>query len=358
MLNTVNGIELTELLDWPAYSQIPFHIGDHIRVDDRGTKWITTKHHGFFAIFNDGSLLNNGLGFQSSNSGLLSDLVYDVAIDEINQFASFATLNGISILDVSGFPDSQFLPMGDVNGDGQSDVTDVVAVIFFILGLSDPGTINQFEADMNQDDIVDIVDVVAIVNQILNPSLICQTPPSYIRIQENKFECELISDTEVIAYHLFFESHNRHYIEVLSDGWEVFFNESELIAIFIPNTESGKYVNLKLKINDIVFTGGRGCNRLGNCVDLQTPTRWTIHSPYPNPFNPVVSLRYDIPETGDLRVSVYDLNGRLVDTIFEGIRNPGEYTLRWNATQFASGVYFVKFKYQDDVRTEKILLLK
>jgi hypothetical protein len=86
-------------------------------------------------------------------------------------------------------------------------------------------------------------------------------------------------------------------------------------------------------------------------------------SAYPNPFNPETTLRYTIPSSGHVTVGVYDLQGRLVATLFDGERAAGVYSVKWNgrnndAAIAASGVYFARIESGGAVRTYKLVLLK
>jgi|GEM_PF-4495054 len=62
---------------------------------------------------------------------------------------------------------------------------------------------------------------------------------------------------------------------------------------------------------------------------------------YPNPFNTELSIRYSVPYNMDVKISIYNLYGENITELFNGFCSPGEYTLSWNASRYASGLYFV-----------------
>ena len=68
---------------------------------------------------------------------------------------------------------------------------------------------------------------------------------------------------------------------------------------------------------------------------------------YPNPFNPVTSINYQLPVTSRVNLTVYDITGRLVTTLVDKIQGSGIYKATWNADNFASGIYFYKFTATD-----------
>jgi hypothetical protein len=72
------------------------------------------------------------------------------------------------------------------------------------------------------------------------------------------------------------------------------------------------------------------------------PTEFALSAAYPNPFNPSTTIRFDVMEEVKVKLEVYDLNGRLVSTINNKTLEPGYYQMSWDASQFASGPYFVR----------------
>ena len=96
----LNNTQLLEIYPLPFYSNMGFQQGDKIRVDSQNNAWIITRHDGVRIIKSDATLWPNGDGFTYENSELLSDYVYDIAIDNLNGKVYLSTEKGISILDV------------------------------------------------------------------------------------------------------------------------------------------------------------------------------------------------------------------------------------------------------------------
>jgi hypothetical protein len=80
-------------------------------------------------------------------------------------------------------------------------------------------------------------------------------------------------------------------------------------------------------------------------------------STYPNPFNDRATISLSLPEAGDVRVSVYDVTGRLVTTLRDGRLNAGLHRLKWDATGQASGVYFLSVQHSGSVQTIRKMAL-
>jgi len=79
---------------------------------------------------------------------------------------------------------------------------------------------------------------------------------------------------------------------------------------------------------------------------------------YPNPFNPKTTISIEIEFQGKAVVEILDMNGRWIQTLYEGYFNSGTMKLVWDGSSRASGIYFVKVQVDDKVRTKKIILLK
>jgi hypothetical protein len=78
----------------------------------------------------------------------------------------------------------------------------------------------------------------------------------------------------------------------------------------------------------------------------------------PNPFNPTTRISYYLPDGGRVRLAVYDVSGRLVDVLEEGVRPAGEHAVEWSAQGIASGVYFYRLEAGDVTVTRKVVLLR
>ena len=91
----------------------------------------------------------------------------------------------------------------------------------------------------------------------------------------------------------------------------------------------------------------------------KTPPRFfKLFQNYPNPFNPTTTIRYQLPEAEYVTVAIYDLQGRLVETLVDGEKAAGRYSVTWHAENQPSGVYFYRIRAGKFTATKKLLLLK
>ena len=95
-----------------------------------------------------------------------------------------------------------------------------------------------------------------------------------------------------------------------------------------------------------------------NLIDKYLPTEVSLSNAYPNPFNPVTMLTYDVPSDMVVSMGIYDVRGRLVEELINGMREQGRYEVTWNADQHSSGVYMVKMTAGSTVKVQKVMLVK
>ena len=88
------------------------------------------------------------------------------------------------------------------------------------------------------------------------------------------------------------------------------------------------------------------------------PGDYNLHSVYPNPFNPVTTIAYEVPNTSQVTIKIYDISGREAAQLVNSEIAQGFHTIDWNATNHASGAYFVKMVAGSFVQTRKMVLLK
>jgi serine protease AprX len=87
-------------------------------------------------------------------------------------------------------------------------------------------------------------------------------------------------------------------------------------------------------------------------------SNFELYPAYPNPFNPTTNIRFNLPTSGRVNLAVYNNLGQKVATLSNGFLEAGEHRLVWNASGFASGVYYVMLKASEGQKIRKLLLLK
>lgn len=92
--------------------------------------------------------------------------------------------------------------------------------------------------------------------------------------------------------------------------------------------------------------------------NTEIPLTFKLEQNYPNPFNPITTIRYQIPKDELVKLKVYDVLGREVMTLVNTHLMTGAYEITFNATNFASGVYFYRIEAGNFVETKRMMLVK
>ncbi|MBC8215592.1 MAG: T9SS type A sorting domain-containing protein, partial [Candidatus Marinimicrobia bacterium] len=298
---------------------------------------------------------------------------------------------------------------GDVNNDGDVNISDVVMLINYLLQISDLETDAQmYAADHNGDYAINIADAVSIIQDILNRSgkLLASTSPaenSLISLSETAIIYEneiqlpmtLTADGDISALQV--ELTYDHQIlvpdtPVLNGGsWNdinVLYTSSQpgkVIYLFyslggstLPiaedlifpfrNITGDENVSTKISLTQAVVAGSNGRSTVleyGNrtAKTNAVPETYSLYPNYPNPFNPVTNIEFDLPEVSLVTIHVYNILGQQVRTLIDGNKIAGHHRIQWDGRNtygesLASGVYFVRFKANEFLQNQKIMLLK
>jgi hypothetical protein len=90
----------------------------------------------------------------------------------------------------------------------------------------------------------------------------------------------------------------------------------------------------------------------------ELPTGFTLIRNYPNPFNAATTIEYVLTEATEVEISIYNMLGQRIETLFSGEIQAGEYSLIWNADRYPSGVYFARLQAAGISQNLKMVLLK
>jgi hypothetical protein len=91
---------------------------------------------------------------------------------------------------------------------------------------------------------------------------------------------------------------------------------------------------------------------------VKVPVGFTLGQNFPNPFNPVTTIEFQIDHGSWIEVNIYDIHGNKVETLISGHMNAGTYQTVWNAAEHATGVYIVRVASGQQMRSTKMVYLK
>jgi hypothetical protein len=102
----------------------------------------------------------------------------------------------------------------------------------------------------------------------------------------------------------------------------------------------------------------------------QMPSSFALHQSYPNPFQISTLIRYNLPvvrgqgsgvseyEKINVRLSIFDITGRLVETLVDKPQDPGFYEVQWDGMDLSSGIYFYRLQVNNFTDTKRLILLR
>jgi hypothetical protein len=112
-------------------------------------------------------------------------------------------------------------------------------------------------------------------------------------------------------------------------------------------------------VDDILITGYTHSGQTVTGVnENNTPYKYSLNQNYPNPFNPTTKINYQLPITNYVKLSIYDMLGREITVLVNEKQSAGTYGVKWDASNYPSGVYFYKLTAGEFSQTNKMILIK
>jgi enediyne biosynthesis protein E4 len=131
-------------------------------------------------------------------------------------------------------------------------------------------------------------------------------------------------------------------------------------SVIVDWPTGARDVSTNLTIVDNYYSFTQGTGAVVGIKDQQSsiPARFELKANYPNPFNPSTTITYALPEQSKVRVEVFDMLGRKIETLVDETKQAGEYSVQFTATDFASGVYVYKMTTPTITVARKMMLVK
>ena len=248
-----------------------------------------------------------------------------------------------------------------------------------------PHLIPAYDQDYDIDDMMGFIMMynwVASSSELsrLSSAITDQGLSSYLYVENNSLYLELpTSDDQVSSIHLVVETNDNIDIKisdqienafdlVLDREWEnsIEWNfaridiDEDIISLDIGELSSNQVDEIEIIVGyeitnengDIFSSGTTSINY------TPIPEQFTMSSAFPNPFNPQTRITYGLHKDSYVSINVYDMRGRLIDKLFSGNRERGYFDMIWDANNFTSGIYFIHFNIDNEINTQKVILLK
>lgn len=305
---------------------------------------------------------------------------------------------------------------GDVNGDGCLDILDLIMVVDHIIGKDSLDTQEFLRADIAPwipgepeplpDGLVNVQDLSLLQNIILTgvyPNGIIINGCTYTSlpksdgeenfkvkfyINPNGITAYLNSNIDVRAVQIEFGNitnvpNNMNISTDLGQGYH--YESEELFRVLLYDRQGIKVVKSgenfladipvnimnpeDITIENLIIIDVNRDRTLNSEMEIiygQPPALlldYILYQNYPNPFNPSTNVRFQIPESGEVTIKIYDILGREIRTLFNQEVQRGTYTAEWDGlsddgTKMSSGTYFYRMVAGEFVQTKKMLLIK
>jgi hypothetical protein len=203
---------------------------------------------------------------------------------------------------------------------------------------------------------IDIMDIVGIVQIVFDGNL-SRDYADNVNIVKDANELRLDADGEV-SLHLVI-NHGSDFDFTLSDegfiqDYRTNGNRTDIILL-MPDNGTILTSTDTFEVVDIMAATD------GTYIDVDydvIPNEFILEDVYPNPFNPVTNITYSLPISSEILIRVFDVQGREVDVLYDNIQEAGSHMLVWDASNFATGIYFIRMTSGGFTGMKKLMLIK
>ena len=165
------------------------------------------------------------------------------------------------------------------------------------------------------------------------------------------------------------QGNHRYERSIIYFNYLQYYFSSEILGrhqhAIIPNIDHDSYNIFNSACGRKALFGYGDCDQLDflNVMDFEVVDNYKLINNYPNPFNPVTTLRYDLPENVHVNITIYDMLGRQIKNLINQTQDAGYRSVRWNATDdygkpVSAGIYLYQIQAGEFVQTKKMVLLK
>lgn len=139
--------------------------------------------------------------------------------------------------------------------------------------------------------------------------------------------------------------------------WDYVYNEECMVIYSIRQLSQGGYIAAGYTTN------GTGLllryePETGISDEEGLPAMVSLGTPHPNPSSEGLSIPYSLPASMNVELSIYDLGGRMIENLYQGISGAGEHEILWSAEEAPSGCYIVKLRTEEGIETRRCVLMR
>jgi hypothetical protein len=289
---------------------------------------------------------------------------------------------------------------GDANLDENVNVGDCVSIVAFIIERMTFNIRQLDAADINRDGRVNVGDLQSVIDLILQiPTTrgpISGFPLAIVELKRDQIVtgdiitipiwADISTEAAAVQYGLSYNSDNLEFISAESGdmvsrqqsdvanipgqvkgvfyhlGGSTFGPASGELANFTFRVKQGEFNANDININDFVIVD-RASGYISSEIKGQLPGTFMLNQNYPNPFNSNTIISFDLPQSGNAELSIYDLLGRKITTLLNENLDAGSHSVTWDGhaesgEELATGVFFYRLQAAGFDETKKMLLVK
>ncbi|MFZ4590732.1 MAG: T9SS type A sorting domain-containing protein [Ignavibacteria bacterium] len=141
------------------------------------------------------------------------------------------------------------------------------------------------------------------------------------------------------------------------NSWINYNQGFDIPRVVLSLTKAGNYI---IAGTNTAFVWRRALSELTSVYNsnIEIPSSYSLSQNYPNPFNPMTNVKFSIVKSGDVKIVVYDVMGREVQTLLNERLNAGTYEVKFDGSGLTSGVYFYRMVTGEFTKTKRMLLIK
>jgi hypothetical protein len=119
----------------------------------------------------------------------------------------------------------------------------------------------------------------------------------------------------------------------------------------VITADTGRILGWGIRFNNSLLVGTEN-------ISVNVPGKFNLYQNYPNPFNPSTKIKFDLPNNSVVKIIVYNILGKEMTTLVNRNMEAGTHEVEWNASEFSSGVYFVRLEAGKFSDIKKMILVK
>ena len=269
--------------------------------------------------------------------------------------------------------------IGDVNSDGNIDVTDIIRMVNIIINFAAPPSESELCAsDVNVDGSLNVLDVLSIVNYILYDRFEVVgdnvEPIDNTTLKVGNNDLVLISDGLIKGAQFVIQSDSDELFINNNLDMDIAYNKVGDIHYIIIYSMLGDYIS---RGENKIFDSNESFTVIESLIsnsnnkpvevfyeeNILNPELFALKQNFPNPFNPTTQIEFELGMSDNIELLIFDVNGRKIKELANGYFNKGVHTFTWDSRDdfgniVSSGMYIYSLISNDNISTQKMLLLK